>query len=143
MGHCEWLQSKSTPQTENGGHVCLRHLLGKLRHSLNSASLRHKPSSALPIRGTESDVAGMISATSSMKTVRESNTVIPERETHSSLSGKKKKTRQSASGTCPEFTVPVHMGLGDSLGTVSSISPKVLSGGDTGARTLQESIQNG
>lgn len=29
------------------------------------------------MRGTESDVAGMISATSSMKTVRESNTVIP------------------------------------------------------------------
>lgn len=30
-----------------------------------------------PIRGTESDVAGMISATSSMKTVRDSSTVIP------------------------------------------------------------------
>lgn len=29
------------------------------------------------MRGTESDVAGMISATSSMKTVRDSRTVIP------------------------------------------------------------------
>lgn len=38
---------------------------------------------SLPIRGTESDVAGMISATSSMKTVRDSNTVIPvEIHTH-------------------------------------------------------------
>ena len=33
----------------------------------------------LPIRGTESEVAGMISATSSMKTVSDSRTVIPER----------------------------------------------------------------
>lgn len=32
------------------------------------------------MRGTESDVAGMISATSSMKTVRESNTVMPARK---------------------------------------------------------------
>lgn len=31
----------------------------------------------LPIRGTESDVAGMISATSSMKTVSDSSTVMP------------------------------------------------------------------
>lgn len=31
----------------------------------------------IPIRGTESDVAGMISATSNMKTVRDSKTVIP------------------------------------------------------------------
>lgn len=31
----------------------------------------------VPMRGTESDVAGMISATSSMKTVRDSRTVIP------------------------------------------------------------------
>lgn len=30
-----------------------------------------------PMRGTESDVAGMISATSSMKTVKDSKTVIP------------------------------------------------------------------
>lgn len=30
-----------------------------------------------PMSGTESDVAGMISATSSMKTVRESSTVMP------------------------------------------------------------------
>ncbi len=30
-----------------------------------------------PMRGTESEVAGMISATSSMKTVSESSTVIP------------------------------------------------------------------
>lgn len=29
------------------------------------------------MRGTESDVAGMISATSNMKTVRDSRTVIP------------------------------------------------------------------
>lgn len=29
------------------------------------------------MRGTESEVAGMISATSSMKTVRESRTVMP------------------------------------------------------------------
>lgn len=33
----------------------------------------------LPMRGTESDVAGMISATSSMKTVSESRTVMPAR----------------------------------------------------------------
>lgn len=33
-----------------------------------------------PISGTDSEVAGMISATSSMKTVRESRTVIPEDE---------------------------------------------------------------
>ena len=31
----------------------------------------------VPMRGTESDVAGMISATSNMKTVRDSKTVIP------------------------------------------------------------------
>lgn len=31
----------------------------------------------LPIKGTESDVAGMISATKSINTVRESRTVIP------------------------------------------------------------------
>lgn len=31
----------------------------------------------LPMRGTESDVAGMISATRSMKTVSESSTVMP------------------------------------------------------------------
>lgn len=37
--------------------------------------------SYIPIRGTESDVAGMISATSNMKTVRDSRTVIPA-ETH-------------------------------------------------------------
>lgn len=30
------------------------------------------------MRGTESEVAGMISATSSMKTVRDSSTVIPD-----------------------------------------------------------------
>lgn len=37
----------------------------------------------LPIKGTESDVAGMISATSSMKTVSESKTVIPgNKNTH-------------------------------------------------------------
>lgn len=33
--------------------------------------------SVLPIRGTESEVAGMISATSNMKTVRDSSTVMP------------------------------------------------------------------
>lgn len=33
--------------------------------------------SDLPIKGTESDVAGMISATRSMKTVSESKTVMP------------------------------------------------------------------
>lgn len=32
---------------------------------------------ALPISGMESEVAGMISATNNMKTVSESNTVIP------------------------------------------------------------------
>lgn len=32
---------------------------------------------ALPISGMESEVAGMISATSNMKTVNESSTVIP------------------------------------------------------------------
>lgn len=31
----------------------------------------------IPMRGTESDVAGIISATSSIKTVRDSRTVIP------------------------------------------------------------------
>lgn len=35
----------------------------------------------LPMRGTESEVAGMISATSSMKTVRDSRTVIPAGQT--------------------------------------------------------------
>lgn len=40
----------------------------------------------LPIRGTESEVAGMISATNSMKTVRDSNTVMP---------GEDKKIRKS------------------------------------------------
>lgn len=34
----------------------------------------------LPIRGTESDVGGMISATRSIKTVSDSNTVIPKRK---------------------------------------------------------------
>lgn len=34
----------------------------------------------LPIKGTESDVAGIISATSSIKTVRESRTVMPGKE---------------------------------------------------------------
>jgi len=34
---------------------------------------------SLPIKGTESDVAGIISATSNMKTVRDNKTVIPER----------------------------------------------------------------
>lgn len=34
---------------------------------------------SLPIKGTESEVAGMISATSSMKTVRDNKTVIPEK----------------------------------------------------------------
>lgn len=34
----------------------------------------------LPIRGTESEVAGMISATNSMKTVSDSNTVMPGEE---------------------------------------------------------------
>lgn len=34
----------------------------------------------LPIRGTESEVAGMISATSSMKTVNDSNTVMPTQD---------------------------------------------------------------
>lgn len=37
----------------------------------------------LPITGTESDVAGIISATSSIKTVRESRTVMPGKETKS------------------------------------------------------------
>jgi len=36
----------------------------------------------LPISGTESEVAGMISATSSMNTVRESRTVIPAGSEH-------------------------------------------------------------
>lgn len=35
-----------------------------------------------PIKGTESDVSGMISATSSMKTVSESKTVIPGKLKH-------------------------------------------------------------
>src|SRR4029434_9548966 len=41
----------------------------------------------IPMRGTESDVAGMISATSSMNTVRDSSTVMPdmERETHKTI----------------------------------------------------------
>lgn len=34
----------------------------------------------MPMRGTESEVAGMISATSSMKTVSDSSTVIPGEE---------------------------------------------------------------
>lgn len=34
---------------------------------------------SLPIKGTESEVAGIISATRSMKTVRDNKTVIPER----------------------------------------------------------------
>lgn len=38
-----------------------------------------------PMRGTESDVAGMISATSSMKTVRDSSTVIPAQTQHKHL----------------------------------------------------------
>lgn len=36
----------------------------------------------LPIRGTESEVAGMISATSNMNTVRDSSTVMPEKGRH-------------------------------------------------------------
>lgn len=36
----------------------------------------------LPISGTESEVAGMISATSSMNTVRERRTVIPGGSEH-------------------------------------------------------------
>lgn len=37
----------------------------------------------LPIKGTESEVAGIISATSSIKTVRESRTVMPAKESKS------------------------------------------------------------
>lgn len=37
--------------------------------------------SVLPIRGTESEVAGMISATSNMNTVRDSSTVMPGTKT--------------------------------------------------------------
>lgn len=33
------------------------------------------------MRGTESEVAGMISATSNMNTVSDSNTVMPEKDT--------------------------------------------------------------
>lgn len=39
----------------------------------------------LPIKGTESDVAGIISATSSIKTVRERRTVMPAKEETSQL----------------------------------------------------------
>ena len=54
---------------------------GKSQALSKSRSLE-EPAACLPIKGTESEVAGMISATSSMKTVRESKTVIPETETH-------------------------------------------------------------
>lgn len=49
-----------------------------LSRALSSPCLPERPDTCLPIKGTESDVAGMISATSNMKTVRESKTVIPE-----------------------------------------------------------------
>lgn len=40
----------------------------------------------LPIRGTESEVAGMISATSNINTVRDSSTVMPEGDKHADTS---------------------------------------------------------
>lgn len=44
----------------------------------------------LPSKGTHSDVAGIISATSSKKTVRESRTVMPGEENKSLLVAKKR-----------------------------------------------------
>lgn len=50
-----------------------------LLHTLKNVTFTHKHIKLNPpMRGTESDVAGIISATRSMKTVSESNTVMPK-----------------------------------------------------------------
>ena len=63
-------------------HICSLSVLGNPTGTLEAHVFR-EADGCLPIKGTESDVAGMISATNSMKTVRDNKTVIPETETHS------------------------------------------------------------
>lgn len=58
--------------TQNRNHFEIFHNDRCLRWNGFIQRLKHPP-----IRGTESEVAGMISATSSMKTVSESSTVMP------------------------------------------------------------------
>ena len=53
------------------------HLFPVILHSCTLAYFTHTRKYNPPMRGTESDVAGMISATRSMKTVSESSTVMP------------------------------------------------------------------
>lgn len=48
-----------------------------IQRRIDYVHLLHEALRYLPMRGTESDVAGMISATRSMKTVSESSTVMP------------------------------------------------------------------
>lgn len=48
----------------------------KPSHGLKTVTAK-KEKGFLPIRGTESEVAGMISATNNMKTVSDSSTVMP------------------------------------------------------------------
>lgn len=86
-----WVIKASHPLTAERGCVQLSRVLedkfllsayaGKSQALSKPRSLE-EPDACLPIKGTESEVAGMISATSSMKTVRESKTVIPETETY-------------------------------------------------------------
>lgn len=71
-----------TPETENWRLHSLNSFIPTVSDAVmtdgfNTTQIKKKNGSHIPIRGTESDVAGMISATSSMKTVRDSKTVIP------------------------------------------------------------------
>lgn len=60
-----------------------RNLQRALKNSWKALCFMHREEKInLPISGTESEVAGMISATSSMNTVRESRTVIPAGSEH-------------------------------------------------------------
>lgn len=66
-------------------YICVIHFANELRRQTHAGILKHCRNTAnrcthmraLPISGMESEVAGMISATNSMKTVNESSTVIP------------------------------------------------------------------
>lgn len=65
---------------ENICNICKWHacsLLNGMIHKKEQIWMRSVWKCDLPMRGTESDVAGMISATRSMKTVSDSSTVMP------------------------------------------------------------------
>lgn len=58
----------------------------------------------IPIKGTESEVAGMISATSSMKTVRDRRTVMPAGE----MQRRKRVRQELSSGVLSIFKMGNH-----------------------------------